>query len=489
MAASSGFGGFVIVYFLVLNTCYLVLLCLAATELASYRRKMPYAGYDDLFTSPLTPPVSIVVPAHNEAGGIVESVRALLALRYPTFEVIVVDDGSEDDTFALLQDTFDLVEVPMVVPDLVPVRGLIRSVHVAAGSEPVTVVRKAGLGSKTDPNNAGINVAKYPLVCFIDADSLLDPDALLRVAKPFFDDPQRMVAAGGTVRVANGSTIYRGQLVEARMPRGWLARIQVVEYLRSFLFGRSGWSRLNGLLVISGAFGVFSRGVLIEIGGFRHGSTGEDADLVARMHRHLRDRRADYRISFVAEPVCWTEVPENARDLGKQRTRWSRGLAEVLWDQRRMMANPRYGRIGLVVLPYFLVFELLGPVVELFGLLTIVAGLAIGVVDLPVAALLLLASLGYGTFLTVASFALEEATFHRYERRADLVTGMMAAALENLGFRQRHAWWRLRGLSNAVTRREQSWGQLTRLGFQVQAEGPELAVMPFELPAPGVGVG
>lgn len=466
--AANGFGWFVLGYFLVLNSWYLVLLALATIDVIRFRRTLPYAGYDDIFVNPLTPPVSIVIAAHNEESGIVESISALLGLRYPEFEVIVVDDDSDDRTFPLLAETFGLVEVPKVVPDLVPVEGDVLSAHVPADGTPLTVVRKTGAGSKVDPNNVGINVARYPLVCFVDADSLLDVESLLRVAKPFVDDPLRTVAAGGTVRAVNGSSVYRGRIVEARMPRRWLARIQVVEYLRSFLFGRSGWARLQGLLIISGTFGIFRRSTLIDIGGFRHGATGEDADLVARIHRHLRERDVDYRVAFVAEPVCWTEVPERSRQLRSQRRRWSRGLAEVLWHQRRMLANPRYGRIGLVVLPYFLVFELLGPIIELLGVIVVVAGLIFGVINIPFAVLLFLVAIGYAVFLSVASFALEEVSFHRYERTGDLVAGLVAAVLENVGFRQRHAWWRLLGLVDAVSQRQRRWGHLQRLGFQTE---------------------
>lgn len=464
--ATEGFNWFVLAYFLVLNTWYLGLLTLAAIDLRQYQRELPYAGYEDIFASPLAPPVSVVVAAHNEESCIVESVNSLLAVRYPDFEIIVVDDGSTDGTFARLQESFDLVELPMVVPDLVPVAGEVTSVHVPANRDPLVVVRKTGAGSKVDPNNVGINVARSPLVCFVDADSILEPESMLRVVKPFVDDPLRTVGAGGTVRIANGSKVYRGQIVDARMPRRWLARIQVIEYLRAFLFGRSGWSRLQGLLIISGTFGIFRRDVLIEIGGYRPGAVGEDADLVARIHRHLRIQRIDYRVAFVAEPVCWTEVPETASQLASQRRRWGCGLAQVLWHERRMIANPRYGRIGMVVLPYYLMFELLGPMIELLGVITVTVGLALGIVNLPFAVLLLLVAVGYGMFLSVASFALEEVSFHRYERTSDLVAGVIAAALENVGYRQLHAWWRFQGLVDAVTRRQHHWGQLQRQGFQ-----------------------
>jgi cellulose synthase/poly-beta-1,6-N-acetylglucosamine synthase-like glycosyltransferase len=337
----------------------------------------------------------------------------------------------------------------------------------------VVVVRKESAGSKGDASNAGINASRYPLVCITDADAVLDEEALLRVAKPFTDDPERVVATGGTVRAANGSVMHRGRVIDARMPSNWLARIQVIEYLRSFLLGRTGWSRLSGLLIISGAFGVFRRDVLVELGGFRAGAIGEDADLVVRMHRLFRDRRQPYRIEFVSEPVCWTEVPETLGVLGRQRRRWSRGLAQVLWTRRRMMGNPRYGRIGMVVLPYYLVFELLGPLIELLGIATAVLGFSFGLLSPGFAALFFTVALGYGVLLSVMALLVEEMSYHRYERWRDLGAALVAAVVENIGFRQLHSWWRLQGLWQAMRGGTLDWGVMTRTGFTTEQSSAE----------------
>jgi cellulose synthase/poly-beta-1,6-N-acetylglucosamine synthase-like glycosyltransferase len=307
----------------------------------------------------------------------------------------------------------------------------------------------------------------------VDADSILDEEALLRVAKPFVDDPARTVATGGVIRAVNGSIVERGRLVEPRMPSGWLARIQVLEYLRSFLLGRTGWSRLGGLLIISGAFGLFRRDLVIEVGGLDLDCIGEDAELVARLHRHLRAQRKRYRIAFVPEPVSWTEVPSTYKTLAVQRRRWSLGLAQVLRKHRTMIGNPRYGRIGLVVLPYYLMFELLGPIVELFGLAAVVVGVVLGMLNTHFAILFALFALGYGVFLSIAAVAVEEFSFHRYHRWRDLAVAISAAVLENLGYRQLHAFWRLRGLAQAVRGTDAAWGTMTRAGFTVAEAGQE----------------
>jgi cellulose synthase/poly-beta-1,6-N-acetylglucosamine synthase-like glycosyltransferase len=453
----------VLAYFLAINTSYLVLISLAALEFARMLRRVPFAGYDEAYASPLTMPVSVVVPAFNERAGIIESIRGMLSLRYPQLEIVVVDDGSTDDTVELLTSAFDLHPVPRRVPDDVPTRGQVLEV-LMSGIVPLTVVRTTNSG-RSDSLNTGVNVARYPLVCFVDADSILDPEALLTVGKPFADDPARVVATGGVVRVVNDCTVAYGRVQEVRIPRTWVPRIQVVEYLRAFLMGRTGWSRLGALTIISGAFGMFRRDVVVDVGGLDPTNLGEDFDLVTRIHRLMHDRRRPYRVVFVAEPVVWTEAPSTLGVLRRQRKRWHRGLAQTLWRHRRMIGNPRYGRIGLVGLPYLVVFELLAPVLELVGLVAISAGLLVGAVDVRFALLFSLVAFGYSFMLSVASVTLEEFAFHRYRRWGDLAWLLLAAVAENVGYRQLTAVWRLEGLWEQLRGRGYEWGAMARVGF------------------------
>ncbi|MEU0555198.1 glycosyltransferase [Dactylosporangium sp. NPDC006015] len=457
---------FILTYFLLINSSYLVLIVLASAEFVHHMRRVPFAGHEETYRSPLTQPVSVLVPAYNESAGIVQSVQAMLALRYPVFEVIVIDDGSTDDTFERLQEEFGLVEVPRVVPDATPTRGRIQSVHVPRERpDPLVVVRKQN-GGKTDAVNTGINVAQYPLVCMVDADSVLDPQALLSVAKPFTDDPIRTVASGGVIRVANGCTVVAGRIVDVRMPRNWLPRVQVVEYLRAFLLGRTGWSRIGGLLIISGAFGIFRRDLLVEVGGLDHDCIGEDAELVVRLHRHLRRQRRDYRIVFVAEPVSWSEAPSSLKVLGKQRRRWHRGITEILRKHRSMILNPRYGRIGLVAMPYYVLFELLAPIVELAGVVLVPLGLYVGAIDARFALVFVAVAYGYALLLNLIALTVEEYSFHRYHRWTDLIASVLASVLENFGYRQLTAMWRTMGMWAAIKGGKHEWGQMTRTGFQ-----------------------
>jgi cellulose synthase/poly-beta-1,6-N-acetylglucosamine synthase-like glycosyltransferase len=461
-----GFDWFVLFYFLALNTIFLGLVATAAVHAARTMSRTAFKGYDDIFANPLTPAVSVLVPAYNEAIGIVQSVNAMLHLRYPEFEVVVIDDGSTDDTFACLAEEFDLVEVPRVVPQVVPTKGELLSVHVPRGGEPLVVARKVNTSRRADALAVGVNVSKHPLLCMVDADSILEERALLGVAKPFVDDPEHVVAVGGVLRAVNGTTVEAGRIVDAQMPSGWLERIQVIEYLRSFFLGRVAWARMNGLLIVSGAFGLFRRDIVVAVGGLRVDSLGEDAELVASIHEHLRRTGEPYRVAFASEPVCWTEVPSTAKVLGVQRRRWSYGLAQVLWNHRRMIGNPRFGRVGLVVLPFYLVFELIAPIVELFGVAAVVGALLLGFLNVQFAVLFGIVSIAYGVLLSVAALAIEEFSSRRYRRWNDLFAALGASLIENLGFRQVHAWWRVRGLVAATFRRQTTWGEMPRKGFE-----------------------
>jgi cellulose synthase/poly-beta-1,6-N-acetylglucosamine synthase-like glycosyltransferase len=453
----------ILVYFALINLSYLALIVLAFVDFrAQHRRREAVV---ETFGGALTPGVSLVVPAYNEEAVIVTAVQALLSLRYPRHEVVVVDDGSTDATFARLQAAFDLVPIPREIPQDVPTRARVIDVHLPRdGRTRLVVVRKENSG-RSEAINVGVNAATEPLVTMVDADSILEPDALLRVTQPFSDDPNRMVAAGGAIRPVNGSRVVSGRIVKVQMPTSWLARVQVVEYLRAFLLGRTGWARIGALILISGAFGIFRRDVIVEVGGLDPESIGEDFELVLRIHRKLRDEGRDYRVAFVPEPVLWTEVPSTASVLRSQRRRWHRGLWETLWAYRGMLLRPRYGRVGFMALPYFWIFELFAPVLELFGIIIVPLALALHVVNLPYAILFLVLAYGLAVLVTLSAMAAEEWAFHRHERWRDLGLTLVASVLENFGFRQLTVWWRLEGWWASLRRKKQVWGVMTRTGF------------------------
>jgi cellulose synthase/poly-beta-1,6-N-acetylglucosamine synthase-like glycosyltransferase len=454
--------GFTIAYFAVLNAIYIAFTAIASRSLTDHLHRRRYSALDEAFDSPFTPGITVILPAFNESAGIVESVRSLLALRYPRHEVVVVNDGSTDETIDCLRSAFDLVEARRALRETIetkPVRGS----FVSRQHANLWVIDKEN-GGKADALNAGINAALHDYVCAIDADALIERDALLQVCAPILDDPELVVATGGIVRIANGCTIDHGRVVEVRLPTSRLAVLQVIEYFRAFLVGRVGWTRINALLIISGAFGLFRRSIVEEVGGYWTDTVGEDVELVVRIHRHLRAQAEPYRISFVPDPVCWTEAPEDLRTLSRQRRRWHRGLGQTLWRHRTVIGNPRYGALGLVAFPYFLIFEFLGPLVEIVGPpITIVAYL-LG--DLSLAFLLAFIVIAFllGIALSVAALALEEFSFRRHESASDVARLLAYALIENVGYRQLNDLWRTMALVDLL-RRKQGWGLQQRRGI------------------------
>jgi cellulose synthase/poly-beta-1,6-N-acetylglucosamine synthase-like glycosyltransferase len=451
----------ILFYFLALNTLYLVFCIVAYSRLRQHRRRWTARDLETVMRSSATPAISIVAPAHDEEATIADSVHALLLVNYPQFEVIVVNDGSTDGTLAVGAREFDLVRAPVSYAQPIrtqPVRGIYHSL-----AHPDLVMIDKENGGKADAINAGINAARYPIVCVIDADSLLEEHSLSRAVLPFIEDTDT-IAAGGIVRIANGCRVERGRVIQVGLPRSHLAMFQTVEYLRAFLAGRVAQSAVNGLLIISGAFGLFKRDAVVEVGGFRADTIGEDMELVTRLHRIYRERGRRFRIVFQPEPTCWTEAPESLRMLARQRNRWQRGTLQVLGFHARMLFNPRYGVAGLLAMPYYLVFEAMGPVIEITGYVVTAVAIAFGVLDWRFAELFFLAAIVYGTLLSVAAVALEELSFRRYPKATDLLRLAAYGVLENFGYRQLATCWRIVGVIDYFRGRK-GWGTMKRKGF------------------------
>ena len=452
----------VLLYFLGVNGWYLVLLVSSLLEMRRHMLLIADESRHLLLSSTLSPRISILAPAFNEEATIEVSLRALLALQYPNLEVIVISDGSKDRTVQVLKERFDLVPVKTIYEQRIktkPVRDLYRS-----GTYSALVVVDKENGGKADALNVGLSFARGELVCAMDADTLIEGDGLQRMVRPFLYATD-VVATGGTIRVVNGSEVKLGRVMKARVPSNPLAGMQVVEYLRAFLFGRLGWNRLGGNIIISGAFGLFRRDAVVNAGGYLHDTVGEDMELVLRLKRLSYEKGGPGKIAFVPDPVAWTEVPETMKVLGRQRDRWHRGLADVLWRHRKMMFNPRYGITGLFVFPYYVFVELLAPVIEAVGLGALLFGLFFGVVDWTFAGLFYLTAYGLGTALTAFTLILEDLSFHRYDTFRDRVLLFCWAMFENLGYRQITVYWRLRGLWKFLRGRK-DWGVMERKGFQ-----------------------
>lgn len=465
IAALEVFDLILLAYFVVINTIYLVFSVVAYIQLRHHRKRWTARELGAVIRSPATPGISVLVPAYNEAANVAESVRSLLFLNYPLYEVIVINDGSKDETLDQVVETFELVRAPVSYAETVKtatVRGVYRSIL----GQDLTVIDKEN-GGKADAINAGINAARHPLVCVIDADSVLEEHSLARAVLPIIENPNT-IAVGGIVRLANGCTIDHGRVVDIGLPKSHLARFQVVEYLRAFLAGRVSLSLVNGLMIISGAFGVFRRDAIIEVGGFRQDTVGEDMEVVTKLHRLYRETRRPYRIVFQPDPVCWTEAPESVRILARQRDRWQRGTLQVLNYHGRMFGNPRYGVIGLLVMPYYVIFEGIGPLIELLGYVLTLLAVAFGLINWQFAWLLFLAAVVYGAIISLAAVILEEVSFRRYPRLGDLLWLAFYGFLENFGYRQMSTWWRVRGVFRFL-KGERGWGDMTRKGFEKAA--------------------
>jgi cellulose synthase/poly-beta-1,6-N-acetylglucosamine synthase-like glycosyltransferase len=455
------FNALVLVYFVVLNAGYFITGLFAFRSLRRYVRRLRSLDIEDLLGSTGMPPITLIAPAFNEEATCVEATRSLLTLRYGDMEILVCNDGSKDKTLERLKEAFNLEEAFRLQTGDIPTAG-IRGVYRSRTHHVLWVIDKNN-GGKADTLNAGLNFCRTPLFCAMDADSLLEREALTRIVRPFVEDA-RTIAAGGVIRIINGCTVNEGAVTDVRLPRELLPRFQVLEYLRAFLAGRMGWHELDSTLIISGAFGVFRRELVMEVGGFATDTVGEDMELVVRLHRHCLEHNIPYTIGFVPDPVAWTECPGSLKILGRQRDRWQRGLVETLLRHRKMLLNPRYGRIGMLAYPYFVFLEMLSPLVEVLGYVGFVVALILGRVSTLYATAFLSVAIGLGIGLSFTAVALEELGFRRYPKRSDLYRLIWLAVAENFGYRQLTALWRLRGLVT-VFRKAKGWGRMERRGF------------------------
>jgi len=451
----------ILFYFLFIALIYAITAYLGVRAIIPYYTRLSQSSLDSILQRNLYVPISILVPAYNEEASIVASVRSFLTLHYPEFEVIVMSDGSKDATIDLLIEAYDLKEThypyhPSVKTQ--PITRIFRSKRY-----PNLIVGEKLNGGKGDAMNAAMNVAKYPIVCAVDADSLLDVEALLRAARLFMED-NTVVAVGATIRPLNGAKIENGKIRELNLPSNWLARMQILEYSRAFFSGRSGWAQLNALLIISGAFGLFKREMMLELGGWSHETITEDIELMLKIHRHYRDRKLPYRVEFIPEPLCWTEVPTDLASLRKQRNRWHRGLFEVLWMHRDMTFNPRYGIVGFLAMPYYWLVEGLSPIFEFLGYIFVVVAVFFNFISLDSAIWLSILAFLYGVLVSQIAMGVEALLVYRYSRVRDRLTLVFMSLFEFLGYRQILLWERMKATFEIQSKRGQ-WGKMRRTGF------------------------
>lgn len=458
------FNFIVLFYFLSLITIYIILNLVSFFRILRYKSKIEFADLERIFRLKNYKPISVIVPAFNEGNNIVENVKSLLQLIYPQFQLVVVNDGSKDDTLQKLIENFALNQI--LYPDLYKIKSQpIRAVYKSKQISNLIVVDKVN-GGKADAINAGINVAKYPLITVIDADSILERDCLLKIAQPFIEN-ENVVAVGGTIRIANGCEVKKGHLINVDLSKNWLARFQVVEYLRAFLFGRTGFDAINGILIISGAFSCFKRDAVVEIGGYRQLSIGEDMEIVMRLHKYFRLKNPDTKITFIPDPICWTEAPESLKILMRQRTRWQKGTIECLLLHKDLLFNHNYGLMGLVAVPYYLIYEFLGPIIEMIGYIFFFISLLLGILSVEFTIAFLSAAILYGIMLSILSVILEELSFRKYPKIKHLLILFLTAVVENFGYRQLTTWWRFKGTVEFFLGKR-SWGSMEKKGISSQ---------------------
>ncbi len=450
-----------LIYFTVLNSVYLLTSLAAFVSLRKYLWRLRSLNLDELLSAGGAPPVTLILPSHNEETSVVDSVRSLLTLQYQRYEIIVVNDGSTDRTLERLTEAYDLVpasRMPTATLPTAPIRGI----YQARRRQNIYVVDKEQ-GGKADALNAGINLCHTPLFCAMDADSVLEREALLRLVRPFLEDAT-MIAAGGIIRIVNGCKVVDGEVKDVRLPKGWIPKFQVLEYLRAFLCGRMGWGALGATMVISGAFGLFKRSVIVDAGGYARDTVGEDMELIIRLHRHCCDHKIPYRMEFVADPVAWTECPTTIKGFMRQRDRWQRGLIDCLSRHRAMLFRPKYGIIGMVAFPYFYIFEMFGPAIELSGYIVFGTSYALNMISYRYGIAFLTLAYLFGVALSVASVGLEEMCFRRYPRYQDMLWLFFLCFTEIFGYRQLSTYFRLQGNFTSL-RRIQTWGKAERKGF------------------------
>nr|WP_106784096.1 glycosyltransferase [Lysinibacillus timonensis] len=456
------FGIAIIIYMLIVIVTYFCMLFFAIFEIRKISNSDQSNLTDIYLDSFYSKPVSIIVPVYNEELGIVHSTYSLLNLRYPESEIIIVNDGSTDQTQAKLIEHFKMKPISKVVREQIKTKD-IKQIFQSQIHPQCILVEKEN-GGKADALNVGINVSKYPYFCSIDGDSILEESSLMRVMKPIILNSEEVIAVGGNVRIANGMDMQYGSVFETALPNNYLIIMQVIEYLRAFLMGRIALSKFNIVLIISGAFSVFSKKWVVKVGGYSTGTIGEDMELVVKLHRQIREEGLKKRIEFLPDPVCWTEAPQTMNVLRKQRKRWHQGLIESLWKHRKMTLNPRYGGIGLISFPYYWLIECIGPIIELGGYIYVVVAFFLGSVYYEFSILLLLLFVINGVIFSMIAVLFEVWSRRKSPNILDLLRMVILSFTEIAWYRPFTLFWRCEGFIKFLTRNKE-WGDMERKGI------------------------
>lgn len=469
----------IFLYSTTLLLSYVLIALYSVGETRRYMWKNSFTDYRVLASSVHAPSVSILAPAYNEGKTVVENVRSLLSIYYANLEVIIINDGSKDDSLSRLIHAYDLEKRDVFVNEQIPTKA-IRGIYKSRNSiyNKLIVVDKEN-GGKADALNVGINVSSNNYLVCIDVDCILEQDALLKMVKPFLEQTdKRVIATGGVVRIANSCVIEDGRLIKVKLAEEYLPRIQILEYIRAFILGRMAWSRLNGLMLISGAFGAFDKEIAIKCGGYNHKTVGEDMELVVRMRRYMEERKEKYVVTYIPDPLCWTEAPASFKILGRQRNRWIRGTYETLVLHKRMFFNPSYGLLGLLSYPYWFFFELLAPIIEFSGLAFFIFFAWFGYIDWDFFFSFLVFIVCFGYLYSSFAILMEVLTFNQYKRRIDILRLLLTGMTEPFYYHPFVVWSAIKGYLDLI-KKKKGWGEMTRQGFAQKTTAAPVPVAPI----------
>ncbi|MBU2046134.1 MAG: glycosyltransferase [Bacteroidetes bacterium] len=446
---------------------YGLLALFSLREIKKYKQKDNLFDYQLLLSSPYLPSISVIAPAFNEGKVILNGLQSFLSLSYPKFEVILVNDGSTDDTLQQLIDEYELVKVDFAYHEVIktqPVKQIFKSTNPAYSK--LVVIDKENGNSKADASNAGINAAIYPLFLCTDVDCILHKDTLIKLVKPFIEEQDRVIASGAAIRISNSCEVKNGYIKKVNAPRQFLPLFQELEYIRAFILGRMAWSSINALMLVSGGLGLFDKDIVIKAGGYNHVSFGEDMELISRMRIYMHDHKLKYKVRYIPESLCWTEVPSDIKIFARQRTRWSKGLAQTLWFHKKVTFNPKYKIFGLLTFPYFILFEWLAPLLEFGGIIYYIYLIITGQINWEFAIILLQFVYSFSVLITITSVLYDEITGIKYSKKSEVFRLCLAAVAEPFVYHPLVLFFSLRGDWFFITNKKLSWGVMTRIGFK-----------------------
>lgn len=460
------FNSFLFWYTVTIILVYLILLGFSILGYFDQYKNTRDVNFDHILRSPLSPKIGIITSAFNEGVFIVDNIRSLISLIYNNFEIVIVNDGSTDNSLTKMIDAFDLIitdQKPINNLSHVSIKNIYRSRNKVFHN--LMVIDKVNSG-KSDSLNAGINFTDADYVVNLDVDCVIRQNSLLKMIEPILREVDSVtIATGGFIRISNNCEVINGRITKVILAKKWLPLFQTLEYLRNFVLGRMSFGYFNGLFIVSGAFGLFDKKILVEVGGYNKNTVGEDMELLFRMRKLMEDKKIKYNVKYISDPVCWTEVPDSLNLFIRQRSRWTRGKIETLSIHKKIMFNPRYGIFGLVSYPFLLIFEWLSSIIEFLGLIYVLILIIFGWIDWDHFLLIFGLVYSFSVMFSLYSIFIEEITYRRYKGFKSLFKLIGVSFLEPIFFYPINLFSSVKGNWDKFILRKNSWGIQVRRGF------------------------